>query len=104
MKASQPETKTDQDALVAAIERALDMESLRTERLTEASFGRFADGSGWYWHLRFATEVGNVASIGTGLPEDRKRRVAEIISAWQRARERYGENAMDGERATGDVH
>lgn len=97
-------TGTDQDALVAAVERALDLESLRTERLTDASFGRFADGSGWYWHLRFATEVGNVASVGEGLPDGRKRRVAVIVREWQTARDRYSEDIEIMGEATGHDH
>jgi hypothetical protein len=76
-----PPLPTVHKVLSAAIVKA--MEEPLGARLTEANFGRYADGSGWNFRLVFLREVGDTPFIQ---PDDHlARRVDFITDCWERS-------------------
>lgn len=67
------------EALAAAVENAMDT-PLNME-LSDVLFGRFTDGDGWYWTLRYTTEMGNTADLlQQGPSRDSYGRRARLLS------------------------
>jgi hypothetical protein len=49
-------------------------------RLMEASFGRYSDGSGCWWNLRFVREVQNGEVQDSR--QDAEKRMSMVVEAW----------------------
>jgi hypothetical protein len=71
-----------EDALTEAIEH--DRGEPPESRLTDADFGKYADGSGFWWHLRYAHDVKNGETEAS--PESSGKRLSMIIRAWAKSR------------------
>jgi hypothetical protein len=75
----------ENDALVAAL---LWLKSAPSDdRLYEISFGRYVDGSGCWWSMKFVTEVHNGEVKAS--PEDDEKKYLAVIKAW---REEYDQS------------
>lgn len=77
-------TNAENDALAAALLWLKD-EPVQESRLLEASFGRYANGSGCWWNLRFQREV-HSGEVQDSRQDDEKRMLM-VIAAWRTAYE-----------------
>ena len=73
-----------EDALTGAILR--DRDEPRENRLYDADFGKYADGSGYWWTLRYTREIRN-GEVEDGR-QDEERRAGMIVREWAKTRAR----------------
>jgi hypothetical protein len=71
-----------EDALTEAL--LWDKDELADGRLTDADFGKRADGSGFWWHLRYVRDVKNSEVEDSG--QDDEKRYSMIVRAWAKSR------------------
>lgn len=79
------ECKTADEALGAAL--ACIVETNEGMRLHQANFGRYADGSGWWWQVTFTRSYGNAKNLAQG--DDFSSMVRETVASWHRQVDHY---------------